>query len=283
MLKLVLRSSCPPTLLQFSHPSQNTRSPSLPSVPSIGTVQENKRSASEGTTLCQSELSRSRRDALNCILQRSRSLFSQSLPVTSALCVESAHIDPASDKHVLGGKLLESQHAGVGRLLYCRTRITKRLISEHRMRGCRGTRTGWREREMKLDEKTERKWRSGHYLLLYEPQIVHRQTEASAGCWFFSDLTLPCLLSLVKPRPNHKPPCVISQQCFRPPGLMAQCSLYDMRRLTWRSVLLFSTNLIPTLFKHCFFSCTHNEEFRHVFVSPFVCVCERERDRERQQ
>lgn len=62
--------------------------------------------------------------------------------------------------------------------------------------------------------------------------------------------TLPSLFSLVKPRPNHKPPCVISQQCFWPPGLMAQCSLYDMYCLKGRSALLFSSNLIPKRFKH---------------------------------
>lgn len=30
------------------------------------------------------------------------------------MCTESAPIDPASDEHVLGGKLLESQRAAVG-------------------------------------------------------------------------------------------------------------------------------------------------------------------------
>ncbi|KAI4818802.1 hypothetical protein KUCAC02_004102, partial [Chaenocephalus aceratus] len=54
-----------------------------------------------------------------------------SLPVTSALCVESAPIDPASNVHVLGSKLLKSQHAGVGRLPHF-AQITKRLITEGR-------------------------------------------------------------------------------------------------------------------------------------------------------
>ena len=82
---------------------------------------------------------------------------------------------------------------------------------------------------------------------------------------------LPSLSSLVKPRPNHKPPCVISQQCFWPPGLMAQCSLYDMRCLKGRSALLFSSNLIPKLFKHRGFSSKYRIE--HVYVSVSVCVC----------
>lgn len=65
-------------------------------------------------------------------------------------------------------------------------------------------------------------------------------------------------LSLVEPRPKHEPPCVISQQRFRPPGLMAQCSLYDVRCLKGSSVLLFCSNLIPKLFKHQGFSSTRS-------------------------
>lgn len=57
-------------------------------------------------------------------------------------------------------------------------------------------------------------------------------------------------LSLVKPRPKQEPLCVISQQRFRPPGLIAQCSLYGVCWLKGSSVLLFCSNLIPTLFKH---------------------------------
>ena len=84
---------------------------------------------------------------------------------------------------------------------------------------------------------------------------------------------LPSLSSLVKPRPNHKPPCVISQQCFWPPGLMAQCSPYDMRCLKGRSALLFSSNLIPKLFKHRGFSSKYRMERVFVFVCVCLCVC----------
>lgn len=83
--------------------------------------------------------------------------------------------------------------------------------------------------------------------------------------------TLPSLFSLVKPRPNHKPPCVISQQCFWPPGLMAQCSLYDMYCLKGRSALLFSSNLIPKLFKHQGFL------FKYGIKSVCYSPCVRER------
>lgn len=273
MLKLVRCSSCPPTLLQFSHLSRNTRSPSLPSVPSIGTVQENKRSASEETTLCQSQLSKSRRDALNCILQRSCSLLSQSLPVTSALCVESAHIDPASDKHVLSGKLLEITACWRGETSILPHPDHKAFdkwegAEVQGLDGGKG-RWNWMRIQRGNGEVGIISFCLNHKLSTDRqkplPDVV--------GVFFLRafkmemfNLTLPCLLSVVKPRPNHKPPCVISQQCFRLPGLMAQCSLYDMCRLTGRSVLLFSTNLIPKLFKHCFF-------FLHTQWRVQTCLC----------
>lgn len=94
---------------------------------------------------------------------------------------------------------------------------------------------------------------------------------------------LPSLSSLVKPRPNHKPPCVISQQCFWPPGLMAQCSPYDMRCLKGRSALLFSSNLIPKLFKHRGFSSKYRMERVYVFVLVCVCVCLYVGERQRQK
>jgi len=59
--------------------------------------------------------------------------------------VESAPIDPASNVHVLGSKLLKSQHAGVGRLPHF-AQITKRLITEGRVRGARDRRAGWRRK-----------------------------------------------------------------------------------------------------------------------------------------
>lgn len=69
-------------------------------------------------------------------------------------------IDPASDEHVLGGKLLESQQAGVGRLPHC-AQITKRLIREGRVRGPRDRRAGWQRKrdEMGWDDREEMgKW-----------------------------------------------------------------------------------------------------------------------------
>lgn len=50
----------------------------------------------------------------------------------------------------------------------------------------------------------------------------------------------------------------VSQQRFRPSSLMAQCSLYDVRWLKGRSVLLFCSNLMPKLFKHQGFSSIHS-------------------------
>ena len=92
--------------------------------------------------------------------------------------------------------------------------------------------------------------------------------------------TLPSSpFSLVKPRPNHKPPCVISQQCFWPPGLMAQCSLYDMYCLKGRSALLFSSNLIPKLFKHQGFSSKYRIECVCACACVSGCVYARERGR----
>lgn len=90
---------------------------------------------------------------------------------------------------------------------------------------------------------------------------------------------LPSPFSLVKPRPNHKPPCVISQQCFWPPGLMAQCSLYDMYCLKGRSALLFRSNLIPKLFKHQGFSSKYR--IKSVYVPLSVCMRERETEVQR--
>lgn len=162
--------------------------------------------------------------------------------------------------------------------------ITKRLISEGRVRGSRDRRTGRQRKrdEMGWDDREE--MGSGNYLY-YELQIVcrQRQKRLSRMCesFFFRALkiqmlylTLPSLLLLVKPRPNHNPPCVISQQCFWPPGLMAQCSLYDMYCLKGRSALLFSSNLIPKLFKHQgFFFHIQNKECGCVFVSVFGRVC----------
>ena len=84
---------------------------------------------------------------------------------------------------------------------------------------------------------------------------------------------IPSLCSLVKPRPNHKPPCVISQQCFWPPGLMAQCSPYDMYCLKGRSALLFSSNLIPKLFKHQGFSSKYRIKSVYVYPCLSSCVC----------
>lgn len=88
--------------------------------------------------------------------------------------MESVPIDPASDEHVLGGKLLKSQHAGVGRL--------PTLCPDHKAfdkgkGGRKGPEIGeldGRERRMKWVGMTERKWGSGHYLQ-YELQIVCRQ------------------------------------------------------------------------------------------------------------
>lgn len=80
MLNLVLRTS-----LQVSHSSKKKKrkQSSLPS--SIGTVWENKQPLGAGTTLRHSWLEETRRDVLNCILQRSRSPFL----TASALCAES--------------------------------------------------------------------------------------------------------------------------------------------------------------------------------------------------
>lgn len=69
-------------------------------------------------------------------------------------------IDPASDKHVLGSKLLKSQHAGVGRLPHC-AQITKHLITEGRVKGPRDRTAGWQRKkdDMGWDEREETgKW-----------------------------------------------------------------------------------------------------------------------------
>lgn len=133
------------------------------------------------------------------------------------------------------------------------------------MRRARDRRPGQQRKrdEMRWDDREKRG--SGHYLQ-YELQIVCGQRQKSLPdvrifCFIFRalriqmfHLALPSLLSLVKPRPNHRPPCVISQQCFWPQSLMAQRSLYDMHCLKGRSALLFSSDVIPTLFKHRGFS-----------------------------
>lgn len=176
--------------------------------------------------------------------------------------------------------MLKSQHAGAGRLPHCGL-ITKRLIMEGRVRGPEIGGLDGKERGMKCCRMTERKWGSGHYLQ-YELQIVFRGREKPPpDVWIFCFLELwnstcsilpsTSLFSLVKPRPNHKPPCVISQQCFWPPGLMAQCSLYDMYCLKGRSALLFSSNLIPKLFKHRGFSSKYR------IKCLYVCLGDRDR------
>lgn len=140
--------------------------------------------------------------------------------------MESAPIDPPSDEHVLSGELLKSQHAGVRRLPHC-AQITKRLISKGG--GGEGPEIGGldsKEREMKYGGMTERKGEVGIIFSMNYKLCVDRSPYrmCESFCFIFRalriqmfHLALPSLLSLVKPRPNHMAPCVISQRCFWPP------------------------------------------------------------------
>lgn len=260
-----LRPPLNPTLpFHYSHlhPDPYLPPPLLPQLVLSRKINDLQVQAQRGARV---NLAKSQRDVSNCILQRSCSPFSQSLPVTSALCAESSPIDPASNERVLGSKLLTSQHAGVRRLPR-RAQITKRLITEGRVKGPRDRRAGWlRKRdETGWDDKEETGkwalssvWTTNCLLMQGEVPPPHlRMCESFFGALKIQTLypSLPSCFSLVKPRPNHKLPCVISQQCFWAPGLMAQCSLFDMYCLAGRSALSFSSNLIPKLLKQESFS-----------------------------
>lgn len=147
--------------------------------------------------------------------------------------MESSPIDPASNEHVLGGKLLTSQHAGVRRLPRC-AQITKRLITEGRARGPRDRRAGW---QRKRDETGRDDRGNGEVGIIFSmnyklftdrERILPRMCE-SVFQSFENPNALPSLSPFVSPLLNQgqitRPPCVIFQQCFWPPGLMAQCSL----------------------------------------------------------